>query len=182
MQDVPREDLASVQIFQAIYEDLRRLATASMANEPAGQTLQPTALVHEVYLRLGNRRSPWRSRSEYFYVAAEAMRRILIERARRVRAEKRGGSRVRVTLEHPTLPLGPTDTQDVDLLDLNDALDELEQQDPRSAQVVKLRYLAGLSVEETAKALSVSVRTVRNDWNFSRAWLANRLTGDPKPQ
>ncbi|MEM8873750.1 MAG: ECF-type sigma factor [Planctomycetota bacterium] len=173
--------------FGHVYSELRDLAHSRMTHEKAGLTLQTTALVHEVYLRLmKNPEVTWENPRHFFGAAAEAMRRILIERARRYATHKRGGGRKRVDLDGVVdagAVLGNNGANDeaVAMLELNDALSELEQKDERMAEVVKLRYFGGLSVEETAAAIGGSSRTVKRDWAFARAWLAKRLDGRQEP-
>jgi RNA polymerase sigma factor (TIGR02999 family) len=163
------------RLLPVVYGELRRLASAQMRHERADHTLQTTALVHEAYLRmLGAQNPPWNDRAHFFRAAAEAMRRILIEHARKHRRIKRGGDRVRVSLSD--LKSGVPEDSDT-ILALDDALGRLEEQDPRAADVVRLRFFAGLSVEETAKALEVSERTVKREWSFARAWLFDALGG-----
>lgn len=159
-----------------VYDELRMLAAAQLGRERPGHTLQPTALVHEAYLRMvGGEHTPWEDRGHFFRAAARAMRRILIEHARSRGRKKRGGGRVRVPLE----ALGPPSWDDPDrMLALDEALRRLEGQDPRSAEVVQLRYFAGLSVRETAEALGTSERTVKREWAFARAWLRDALRSE----
>jgi RNA polymerase sigma factor (TIGR02999 family) len=157
-----------------VYDELRKLAAAKLAQEKPGQTLQPTALVHEAYVRLvsptGER--PWDSRGHFFAAAAEAMRRILIENARRKRRQKRGGALRRVHLDPSQLSyVSPAE----DLLDLNDALETLAVEDPQAAQFVKLRYFAGLSIEEAAEMVGLSRSAACAHWAYARAWLHRRL-------
>ena len=166
------------ELMRLVYDELRLMARQKMARESPGLTLQPTALVHEAYLRLvGDPSARWEGRAHFFAAAAEAMRRILVERARRYAAPKHGGGRERVPLE------GAADVAaeaSVDVLVLDDALRRLEAQDERKAQVVKLRFFAGLTIEETANALDVTPRTVDRDWVAARAWLhreTDRLDG-----
>jgi RNA polymerase sigma factor (TIGR02999 family) len=167
-------DPGSDRLFPAVYQQLRDLAHARMSNEPAGHTLQTTALVHEVYLRLGRDSSvQWDNPRHFFACAAEAMRRILVERARRVHALKRGGDRKRVDLENVDLGV---ETDSDAMIELDAALTELTSFDPRLAEVVMLRYFSGLSVEETAAAMQTSPRTVKRDWSVARAWLSQRLS------
>ena len=166
---------AAAKLLPVVYGELRRLASAEMRHERSDHTLQTTALVHEAYLRmLGAQNPPWNDRAHFFRAAAEAMRRILIEHARKRRRIKRGGDRVRVSLSD--LKLGVAEDPDT-ILALDDALGRLDKQDPRAADVVRLRFFAGLSVEETAKALEVSERTVKREWSFARAWLFDALGG-----
>jgi RNA polymerase sigma factor (TIGR02999 family) len=167
------ETQAAEDLLPVVYTELRRLARSRMAHEAAGHTLQPTALVHEAYLRLVGDADPgWQNRAHFFAAAAEAMRRILIERARRIRRDKRGGGLVRVSLSE-------ADAHDpaaqADLIDIDDALTALEAQDAQMAAVVKLRYFAGLDVEETARALGISARTVNRAWTGARAWLLREV-------
>ena len=159
---------ASEELLPLLYDALRRLARARMAHEPAGHTLQPTALVHEAYLRLvGGEPVGWVGRGHFFAAAAEAMRRILVERARSHARLKRGGDLQRVDLE----TAHGIDPRSAELEALDEALGRLEAHDPEMAQVVKLRYFAGLSVEETASALGTSTRTVNRQWTAAKAWL-----------
>jgi RNA polymerase sigma factor (TIGR02999 family) len=168
---------ASDRLLPIVYNELRALARARMARERAGHTLQPTALVHEAYLRLFGTASPrWENRAHFFGAAAEAMRRILIERARRHARLKRGAAPDRV----PLTDFAEPQTLDAeDLLSLDRALDRLEEKDPAMARVVKLRYFAGLTVDETAAALDVGARTVDRHWTAARAWLQRELTRAP---
>lgn len=165
--------VAMEQLFPAVYDELRALARAHLRHERPDHTLQPTALVHEAYLRLvGGGPTPWNDRQHFFRAAAEAMRRILIEHARKRGRIKRGGKRVAVELS--SVNLAPE--QDLDrLLALDDAFRRLEEQDPQAADVVRLRFFAGLSVEETALATGLSERTVKREWAFARAWLYDTL-------
>lgn len=163
---------AADRLFPLIYAELRQLAHARMSGE-APQTLQPTALVHEVYLRLmGQERPVWENRGHFFTAAAEAMRRVLIEQARRRGRLKRGGDRQRVELESA---MRSEQARAEELLELNEALDRLEKLDPQMAGVVKLRFFAGLTVEETAKAIGSSPRTVNRQWTRARAWLQREI-------
>ncbi len=159
-----------------VYDELRALAQAHLRHERPDHSLQATALVHEAYLRLlGDSRPPWNDRRHFFRACAEAMRRILIEHARKRGRAKRGGKRVRVELRNADLA---TDHDLDELLALDDAFRRLEEQDPDAAEVVRLRLFAGLSVEETAKAMEVSQRTVKREWAFARAWLYQDLRED----
>jgi RNA polymerase sigma factor (TIGR02999 family) len=167
---------AAEQLLPLVYGELRRLAAAKMAHESPGQTLQATALVHEAYVRLLDGAQPqnWNSRGHFFAAAAEAMRRILVERARHKQSLKAGGDRHRQELPDVELAGGGSS---LDLLALHDALTKLEQQDPRRAQVVKLRFFAGLTFAETAKVLGVSEATAHNDWTYARSWLCVEIEG-----
>jgi RNA polymerase sigma factor (TIGR02999 family) len=168
------DDGATERLLPLVYTELRALARARMARERGGLTLQPTALVHEAYLRLFGRSHPrWENRAHFFGAAAEAMRRILIERARRAARLKRGASPRRVPLAE--LPDEQTLAAE-DLLALGEALDRLEALDAAMARVVKLRYFAGLTVEEASALLDVSPRTIDRQWTAARAWLQRELT------
>jgi RNA polymerase sigma factor (TIGR02999 family) len=166
---------AADRLLPLVYEELRKLAAQRMANEAAGNTLQPTALVHEAWLRLaGEEHKRWDGRGHFFAAAAEAMRRILIERARRKNANKRGGNFERVNLDDVDIAaLADSDT----LLLINGALEKLEKEDPAAAQVVKLRFFAGMTNEEAGEALGISARTAKRYWTFARAWLFQDLSG-----
>ena len=161
---------AAGELLPLIYEELRRLAAVRLAHEKPGQTLQATALVHEAYMRLvGDDGGPmWANRAHFFGAAAEAMRRILIERARRNRRIKHGGEYCRVELDEA---LDPNGGREEEMIAVNDVLDELARQDPSAAEVVKLRYFAGYTLEEVADLLEVSRSTVQRRWNFARAWI-----------
>ena len=177
---------ASAELLPLVYEELRQLARARMANEPGagvGHTLQPTALVHEAYLRLvGGTELRWDNRGHFFGAAARAMRRILVERARHHGRIKHGGGVRRVELDESALNQPLTNEPDpTNLLALDEVIERLEKYDKRKADVVMLRYFAGLSIEETAAALGVSPATVKNEWTFARAWLhreVERLQGE----
>ena len=172
---------ASDQLLPLVYNELRKLAAARLAQEKPGQTLQATALVHEAYLRLVDvkKAQHWNSRGHFFGAAAEAMRRILVDKARRKRSQRRGGNsrRIELTAVEPSLPVNQ-----LDILALDEALNELAARDPRAAELVKLRYFAGLTVPEAATALSVSVATAENDWAYAKSWLKIQLsTKDTEP-
>jgi RNA polymerase sigma factor (TIGR02999 family) len=168
---------AASQLLPLVYGQLRELAAQKLAHEPTGQTLQPTALVHEAYLRLvGEEDEPhWDDRGHFFAAAAEAMRRILVENARRKGSRKRGGGRARADLDIDQLA-APELRED--LLALDDALDRLAAADPEAARLVQLRYFAGLTLHEAAKVLGVSPRTADRLWAYARAWLHQALEGD----
>ena len=159
------------ELLPLVYEELRWLAAQKMANEPAGHTLQPTALVHEAWLRLGADAQPaWQNRAHFFAAAAEAMRRILVERARRRSALKRGGGANRVSLEEIEIPTIAED--DERLLAVDEALETLAASHPRKAELVKLRYFAGMTFDEAASVLGIAVPTAKEWWAYARAWLA----------
>jgi RNA polymerase sigma factor (TIGR02999 family) len=174
--DSPDENEA----LRLIYGELRRLATQKMAREPPGHTLQPTALVHEAWLRLGADAQPlWQNRAHFFAAAAEAMRRILVERARRKHREKRGGGAEHVPLDQFEIAAPPGNEEEA--LAVNDALDQLAAQDRRKAEVVKLRYFVGFSFEQVAEALEISVPTAKREWAYARAWLHDEIAGKQSP-
>ncbi len=167
---------AAEQLLPLVYDELRQLATAKMAHEKPGQTLQATALVHEAYLRLvnGEQAQDWHSRGHFFAAAAEAMRRILIEKARRKRRIRHAGNVEREPLEgnEPTIspPVDP-----VDLLALDEAIDRLEAAFPRRARLVKLRFFAGLTLPDVARMLGISQSTAEADWTYAKAWLKREM-------
>ncbi len=168
---------AAEQLLPLVYEELRRLAAEKLAQEKPGQTLQATALVHEAYLRLvdTDKAQQWNSRGHFFAAAAEAMRRILVEQARRKGSRKRGAGRAREELDEENLaaPEAPDE-----LLALDEALVQLAEADPQAAELVKLRYFAGLTVKQAAKALGISPRSADFLWAFARAWLLRKLEGE----
>jgi RNA polymerase sigma factor (TIGR02999 family) len=165
---------AAEQLLPLVYDELRQLAAQRLALEKRGQTLQPTALVHEAYLRLvGGADAPaWNSRGHFFAAAAEAMRRILIDSARRKQAERHAGGRKRLDLDQVDVA---ADAASDELLDLDAALADLERNDPQAGHLVKLRYFAGLSIEEAAEVLGISRANAYRQWTFARAWLRCRL-------
>jgi RNA polymerase sigma factor (TIGR02999 family) len=164
---------ALADLFPHIYDELRRLAHRQLQNEPGGQTLNTTALVHEAYIRLIDQtRVQWSGRAHFMAIAATAMRRILIDRARRHRSDKRGGRLQRVPLE--AVQLAAEDRADV-LLALDDALERLKQLDGRQAQVVECRFFGGMTEEETAEALGIGLRTAKRDWAKARSWLYQEI-------
>ena len=172
---------AAEQLLPLVYEELRQLAAAKLAQEKPGQTLEATALVHEAYLRLVDvdKAQAWNSRGHFFAAAAEAMRRILVENARRKQAVKHGGGLRRVNLDQgDALAAAPPD----DLLALDEALERLTRHDPRGAQLVKLHCFAGLTVEQAAKALDMSRTEGYRLWTFARAWLHCQLAGNPEAE
>jgi len=160
---------AAEQLVPLVYEELRKLAAAKMAQEPAGQTLQPTALVHEAWLRLaGARNSHWNSRGHFFGAAAEAMRRILVEVARRKARLRHGGGVEHVPLDGLDVPENAPEER---LVQVSEALDQLARQQPEAAQVVKLRYFAGLTNPQVAEMTGISLRSVERHWTWAKAWL-----------
>ena len=164
---------AAEKLVPLVYDALRRRAAWHLGRERRDHTLRPTALVHEVYLRLvGQREAAWENRAQFFAVAAQVMRRVLVEHARGRGARKRGGSRCRVALDETMLAAEP---RDVDLLALEEALGELQALDPAKARIVELRFFAGLSLEETADVLGVSPATVTRGWRMAKAWLYRRI-------
>jgi RNA polymerase sigma factor (TIGR02999 family) len=171
---------AAADLLPLVYDELRQLAAARLAAEAPGHSLNPTALVHEAYLRLveSERRGsspPWDHRGHFFAAAAEAMRRILVNHARDRKRVKRGGGRRRVDLDHLT---GLAAASDDDLLGLDDALDRLAKDYPAAAELVKLRFFGGMTLGEAAEALGVPRRTADRHWSFARAWLADALSGE----
>mgnify|MGYP000945125049 CR=1 FL=1 len=171
---------ASEELLPLVYEELRRLASARMAQEPAGHTLQATALVHEAYLRLVKEEDVrWQGRAHFFAAAAEAMRRILIERARRRGRIKHGGEHKHVSVDDFEPGASQSGGNEVDLLALDESLERLKKEDPRLERVVTLRFFGGLSVEQAAEVLNISERTIKRDWEFARAWLFREMTGRP---
>jgi RNA polymerase sigma factor (TIGR02999 family) len=167
------EEPAADRLLKLVYADLRRLAAARMANEAPGRTLQPTALVHEAWLRLGGDHQPaWENRAQFFAAAAETMRRILIDQARRRLAERRGGNLIRVNLDDIDVAAATDDTH---VLRVNEALEEFAVAEPEKAKLVKLRYFVGLTLDEAAQALEISEPTARRWWAYARAWLIAAL-------
>jgi RNA polymerase sigma factor (TIGR02999 family) len=167
---------AAARLLPLVYDELHKLARHRLAHLPPGQSLQPTALVNEVYLRLfGKRNRRMENRRQFFFVAARAMRDILVEQARRKAGPKRGGGRRRVELTERLAIIEPPSE---DVQDLHEALNELEQLDPLKARIVELRYFAGMNTTETADVLGLSERTVYRYWRFIKAWLKSRL-GEP---
>jgi RNA polymerase sigma factor (TIGR02999 family) len=164
---------AAEQLLPLVYEELRRLAAAKMASENPGQTLQPTALVHEAWVRLtGEDNRKWNDRTHFFAAAAEAMGRILVDNARRKRARRHGGGQFRVEMPEMAAPSATNDDQ---LLAVNDALEKFAAVDKQKAELVKLRYFVGMTNEEAAQALGISVPTASRYWVYARAWLADEI-------
>ncbi|NOT08340.1 MAG: sigma-70 family RNA polymerase sigma factor [Gemmatimonadales bacterium] len=168
---------AMERLVPLVYAELRAIAAREMRHERGEHTLQPTALVHEAFLRLvGKPDLSWQSRAHFLNIAAQAMRRILVEHARRRKAEKRGGGRDRVTLDEE---LAGATGEGVELTELDDALERLAQLDPRKARIVELRFFAGLSVEEAGELVGVSPATVKREWQFAKAWIQRELARGP---
>jgi RNA polymerase sigma factor (TIGR02999 family) len=172
---------AQDQLFRAVYNELHRQAARYLRHEPAGVSLQTTDLIHEAYVRLVDvQHVEWQNRLHFFGISARVMRRILVDHARTRQAAKRGGSAIRLPLEEAIAVLPG---QDFDFVALDEALNRLSELDPQQSQIVELRFFSGLDVEETAKALDVSERTVKRDWNVAKAWLRRELSrgGQEKP-
>ena len=179
---VQKDDPAAArELLPLVYEELRKLAAQRLTQEKPGQTLQATALVHEAYLRLVDveQAQRWEGRGHFFAAAAEAMRRILVERARRSQRLRHGGGRARLDLERlDTTQIGTDDTAEpaAELLALDEALTSLCTEEPQAGELVKLRYFAGLTLEQTAEAMGISLRTANRHWAYARAWLYQRLS------
>jgi RNA polymerase sigma factor (TIGR02999 family) len=172
---------AADQLLPLVYDELRKLATRRLAQERPGQTLQATALVHEAYLRLvdADQAKQWNSRGHFFAAAAEAMRRILVEQARRKGSQRRGGGRQRCELLDVEQPAHGLDDE---LLDLDEALSKLKAVDAQTAELVQLRVFGGLTVEEAATQLGISPRTAKRAWAYARAWLGREMSTDAAPE
>jgi RNA polymerase sigma factor (TIGR02999 family) len=168
---------ASEQLLPMIYQELRQLASKMLAQEPAGQTLQATALVHEAYVRLvdSEEEQKWKHRGHFFAAAAEAMRRILVEKARRKQRVKHGGEHDRVELDDDRLICSVPSEQ---IVALDEALERFDQEEPEKAQLVKLRFFAGLSIEEAAEVIGISRATASRHWTYARAWLRDAVCTD----
>lgn len=165
---------AEEELLRLTYRELRKIAGARMREERPGHTLQPTALVHEAYMRLaGQERVEWRDRGHFFGVAAQMMRRVLVDSARERLAEKRGGGQPRLVLDWLEIESAPAKLEEI--LAVDQALDRLQELDPQQAKIVELHYFGGLRVKDTAVALGVSARTVDRDWSMARAWLRKKL-------
>lgn len=166
------DSAAAGELLPLVYDELRKLAAARLSRENPGQTLQATALVHEAFLRLvGEEEQQWNSRGHFFGAAAEAMRRILVDSARKKNALKRGGDRMKVTLEDGDAATNRSE----DLIALDDALEQLECHDELAAKLVKLRYFAGLTMSEAANAIGISKRTAERNWTYAKTWLHTRM-------
>jgi RNA polymerase sigma factor (TIGR02999 family) len=163
------------RLLSVVYDELRRLAAYQLQSERAGHTLQPTALVHEAYLRIINQgeRVEWQNKAHFFALAAQVMRHVLVDYARAHRTEKRGGERARIPLEEAAQ--FPAAAADLDLIKLDEALRALADRDERKSRVVELRYFGGLSIEETAEVLGLSPTTVRREWTLTKAWLRREM-------
>lgn len=167
------EAQAADELLPLVYEELRRLAAAKMSREHPGQTLQPTALVHDAWLRLvGDKTRKWNDRTHFFAAAAEAMRRILVDSARRKRAQRHGGGHQRVELVEMAMASAPSDEQ---VLAVNDALEQFAKIEPQKAELVKLRYFVGMKIDEASEVLGISVPTASRYWTYARAWLAQEI-------
>ncbi len=164
---------ASEALLPLVYDELRRVAAIKMVNEPSGHTLQPTALVHEAWMRLAGPDQPaWENRAHFFGAAAEAMRRILVDHARRKHSQKRGAGVIREELDEASLVLtAPTE----ELLAVNEALDTLAEEDPQAAELVKLRYFVGMTMAEAATAMNLGKRSAEGIWTYAKAWLGRRI-------
>ena len=171
---------AANDLLPLVYDELRRLAAQKLSQERPGQTLQATALVHEAYIRLvGSEDQNWDSRGHFFAAAAEAMRRILVENARHKGGPAAGGKHQRVELSHVAPEIG---RPELDLLAMSDALDKLQAEDPRAAELVKLRFFAGLTRQQAAEVLAVSIATADNDWAYAKGWLRAKLSDSIGPE
>ncbi len=166
---------AAAELFPLVYDELRRLAASALRRERQAHTLQPTALVHEVFLRMVDGTGRWQDRTHFVAIAARAMRRVLVDHARARNAIKRGGGELRVSLDD--IELAADAATDVDLVALDAALGRLAALDERQARIVELRFFGGLTVEETAALIGASDRTVKRDWQMARAWLKRELAG-----
>jgi RNA polymerase sigma-70 factor (ECF subfamily) len=166
------DERATDALIPLVYDELRRLARSYMRRERQGHTLQTTALVHEAYVRLIGQEANWANRAHFFGIAAQMMRRILVDQAKGHRREKRGGGAVKVTLDEPALMVQPSDGE---LLALDEALSKLERMDPQRARIVELRFFGGLSNEEASKVLDISTASIQRQWAGARAWLFHEL-------
>lgn len=166
------DDQAASELLPLVYRELRRLASAYLCNERANHTLQPTALVHEAYIRLIGRDGDWKSRAHFLAASATAMRRVLVDHARGRKAAKRGGAATVISLSEE---MSPVVRQDVQVLELNELLDQLAALSDRMAKIVELRFFAGMTIPEAAEALGVSTSVVDDDWAVARAWLAVQI-------
>ena len=170
------------KLLPLVYDELRRLAAAKLAREAPGQTLQATALVHEAWLRLAGSRArdrAWNGRAHFFAAAAEVMRHILTDNARRKQAVRHGGGLQRADTDDSLFRIAAPDVKDEELLAVHEAVDKLAAHDSRKAELVKLRYFVGLSIEEVSEALGISAATAKRDWTYARAWLFGEIRGQP---
>jgi len=174
LNDVTKGDkFALEKILPLVYEELRTISSKYLRDEHRKHTLQTTELVHEAYLKLiGDEKLTWENRAHFFGIAARSMRQILVDYARKRKSQKRGSGETKLSLENAELVVGESEEE---LINLNDALDKLEKLEERSCKIVELRFFSGLSIEETAKMLDISVGTVKRDWNFARAWLYREI-------
>lgn len=172
------EPKAAAELLPLVYDELRRIASQRMANEPAGHTLQPTALVHEVWIRLSGEDHDWKNRRHFLGTAAEAMRRILIDRARKKKRERHGGGKIRIHIDD--VDLAATSSLET-VMFVHEALDRLAEKDPEIAELIKLRFFAGVPSQDAARLLGMSERTARRNWAYARAWLARELIEQPSP-
>jgi RNA polymerase sigma factor (TIGR02999 family) len=173
LNQIGNGDSSPDELLSLVYDELRKLASGYLKNERQDHTLQATALVHEAYIRLVDWENVnWQNRSHFFAVSAQVMRNILVDHARKKKAEVHGGNLQKLALDEA---ISFSQSKEVDLVDLDDALLELERLDERQSKIVELRFFAGLTIEETAHALDVSTMTVSRDWNFAKAWLYRRL-------
>jgi RNA polymerase sigma factor (TIGR02999 family) len=166
------DKIALEELMPLVYDELRRLAQAYLRRENPGHTLQSTALVHEAYIRLIDQRVSWQNRAHFFAIAAQAMRRILVDHARNRNAAKRGDGACRVTLDEGLME---AQQRDVDVIALDEALTNLAKIDPQQGQIVELKFFAGLSIEDTAEVLKISPATVKRDWAMAKAWLYREM-------
>ena len=165
------------QLLPLVYAELRRVAAQKMAREAPGQTLQATALVHEAWMRVGGAEQSWENRAHFFGAAAEAMRRILIDRARSKRAERHGGGLERVDVDEIEIA---TPAPEDELIAIHETIDQLAAHDAQKAELVKLRYFAGLTIEEAAEVLGISAATAKRYWSYARAWLFRKIKSAPR--
>jgi len=168
------------ELFAVVYAELKQLARSQLRRERPHHTLQPTALVHELYLRLaGQQGVPWQDRAHFFGIAARVLRQILVDHARQAKSAKRGGAAVRISLDEAVTTLAQ---REIDLVHLDDALIKLAGQDPRQCEIVEMRFFGGLSIEETAEATGLSPATVKRDWAVARAWLYREMANSSDDQ
>ncbi|HUG11942.1 MAG TPA: ECF-type sigma factor [Opitutaceae bacterium] len=168
----------AAELLPLVYAELRRLAASKLAREAPWQTLQPTALVHEAWIKLSGGARAFNDRNHFFAAAAEAMRRILVDNARRKKSVRHGGDMARATFDEAAMTMPFADRQDDELLAVHDALDRLAAHDTRKAELVKLRYFVGLTIAEAAVVLDVSTPTAKRDWTYARAWLLRAMTNE----